>query len=298
MLICYGILSPNENTFYWKLSGWMSKIPECCAGLNLRCTTGKIQPLFTFSFVQGERVAELILHHARANECKDVLQFKKEMGQLVDQALSNTLSLGKVPARSCDIFIFMQCWMMTDFKKSNFNIIINSTVLLQPYISFCLDIMALWFPFVLWRSFKHSFLVLFLSTSSPATHQTGPLASPPHVFCFYISRSEWVTCCPKSLVLSSNTRSDTHMRTTVCSISSLYVAWSQSLLFFLFFFSLFFACCLFSEVYFARLLHCEGHSLLPFKNTRTTSPIFTSNCRNVWQFWKHLESNVSINIST
>lgn len=51
-----------------------------------------------FSFVQGERVAELILHHARANECKDVLQFKKEMGQLVDQALSNTLSLGKVPA--------------------------------------------------------------------------------------------------------------------------------------------------------------------------------------------------------
>lgn len=90
----------------------MSKIPEslrssCCTWLNLCCTTGKIYLLF--SFVQGERVAELILHHARANECQDVLQFKKEMGQLVDQALSNTLSLGKVPARSCDIFLFMQC---------------------------------------------------------------------------------------------------------------------------------------------------------------------------------------------
>lgn len=44
---------------------------------------------------QGERVAELILHHARANECQDVPQFKKEMAQLVDAALSNTLSLGK-----------------------------------------------------------------------------------------------------------------------------------------------------------------------------------------------------------
>ncbi|XP_035520644.1 uncharacterized aarF domain-containing protein kinase 2 [Morone saxatilis] len=45
---------------------------------------------------QGERVAELILHHARANECKDVPQFKKEMAQLVDHALSKTISLGKV----------------------------------------------------------------------------------------------------------------------------------------------------------------------------------------------------------
>ncbi|KAM3609156.1 uncharacterized protein V6R79_010398 [Siganus canaliculatus] len=45
---------------------------------------------------QGERVADLILHHARANECQDVPQFKKEMAELVDQALSNTISLGKV----------------------------------------------------------------------------------------------------------------------------------------------------------------------------------------------------------
>ncbi|XP_071778817.2 putative aarF domain-containing protein kinase 2 [Centroberyx gerrardi] len=45
---------------------------------------------------QGERVAELILHYARANECQDVPRFKKEMAQLVDHALSNTLSLGKI----------------------------------------------------------------------------------------------------------------------------------------------------------------------------------------------------------
>ncbi|XP_061578479.1 uncharacterized aarF domain-containing protein kinase 2 [Cololabis saira] len=45
---------------------------------------------------QGERVAELILHHARANECQDVPQFKKEMAELVDHAVSNTLSLGKI----------------------------------------------------------------------------------------------------------------------------------------------------------------------------------------------------------
>ncbi|KAK2842544.1 hypothetical protein Q5P01_012744 [Channa striata] len=45
---------------------------------------------------QGERVAELILHHARANECQDVQQFKEEMTQLVDHAVSNSLSLGKM----------------------------------------------------------------------------------------------------------------------------------------------------------------------------------------------------------
>ncbi|XP_057182926.1 uncharacterized aarF domain-containing protein kinase 2 [Triplophysa rosa] len=45
---------------------------------------------------RGERVAELILHHARASECQDVTRFKKEMAELVDGALSDTLSLGKI----------------------------------------------------------------------------------------------------------------------------------------------------------------------------------------------------------
>lgn len=41
-------------------------------------------------------MAELLLHHARANECQDIPRFKKEMAELVDHALRNTLSLGKV----------------------------------------------------------------------------------------------------------------------------------------------------------------------------------------------------------
>ncbi|KAF5908242.1 putative aarF domain-containing protein kinase 2, partial [Clarias magur] len=45
---------------------------------------------------QGDRVAELILNHARANECQDVPRFKKEMAELVNLAVSDTLSLGKV----------------------------------------------------------------------------------------------------------------------------------------------------------------------------------------------------------
>lgn len=59
---------------------------------------------FTF-FPQGEQVAELILHHARANECQDVSEFKKEMAQLVDNALSNTLSLGKVLTNYQNVFL-------------------------------------------------------------------------------------------------------------------------------------------------------------------------------------------------
>ncbi|KAG7454790.1 hypothetical protein MATL_G00263630 [Megalops atlanticus] len=45
---------------------------------------------------QGEKVAELILKHARANECRDVVRFQQEMAELVNKALSDTLSLGKV----------------------------------------------------------------------------------------------------------------------------------------------------------------------------------------------------------
>lgn len=59
--------------------------------------------------LQGERVAELILHHARANECQNVPQFKKEMAQLVDHALSNTLSLGKVLTEICALLLCLVC---------------------------------------------------------------------------------------------------------------------------------------------------------------------------------------------
>lgn len=52
-------------------------------------------------------MAELILRHARANECQDVPQFKKEMAQLVDQALSNNLSLGKVLNQICTFYLIV-----------------------------------------------------------------------------------------------------------------------------------------------------------------------------------------------
>ncbi|KAI8507659.1 putative aarF domain-containing protein kinase 2 [Branchiostoma belcheri] len=45
---------------------------------------------------EGEQVAELILHHARANECKNVAQFKKEMADLVQTARENTVTLGQI----------------------------------------------------------------------------------------------------------------------------------------------------------------------------------------------------------
>ncbi|XP_041111197.1 uncharacterized aarF domain-containing protein kinase 2 isoform X2 [Polyodon spathula] len=45
---------------------------------------------------QGEKVAELILHHARASECRDVERFKCEMAELVNEAKRNTVSLGKL----------------------------------------------------------------------------------------------------------------------------------------------------------------------------------------------------------
>ncbi|XP_074863267.1 putative aarF domain-containing protein kinase 2 isoform X2 [Carettochelys insculpta] len=45
---------------------------------------------------QGERVAELILHHSRANQCKDIKRFKAEMAELVSKARMNTVVLGKL----------------------------------------------------------------------------------------------------------------------------------------------------------------------------------------------------------
>ncbi|KFQ06019.1 putative aarF domain-containing protein kinase 2, partial [Haliaeetus albicilla] len=44
---------------------------------------------------QGERVAELILHHARANQCQDIERFKAEMAELVTKVRRNTIALGK-----------------------------------------------------------------------------------------------------------------------------------------------------------------------------------------------------------
>lgn len=50
---------------------------------------------FSFLVSQGERVAELILHHARANQCQDIERFKSEMAELVTKVRGNTIALGK-----------------------------------------------------------------------------------------------------------------------------------------------------------------------------------------------------------
>ncbi|XP_072255067.1 uncharacterized aarF domain-containing protein kinase 2 [Pyxicephalus adspersus] len=44
----------------------------------------------------GETVAELILYHARANQCIDVEAFKSQMAELVNEARRSKVSLGKV----------------------------------------------------------------------------------------------------------------------------------------------------------------------------------------------------------
>ncbi|ELW68845.1 Putative aarF domain-containing protein kinase 2 [Tupaia chinensis] len=49
---------------------------------------------------QGQRVAELILQHARASQCRDVEGFKAEMAALVSQARKNTITLEKVKLES------------------------------------------------------------------------------------------------------------------------------------------------------------------------------------------------------
>ncbi|KAI1882514.1 hypothetical protein AGOR_G00251540 [Albula goreensis] len=70
------------------------------AGIVARLSEGDLRnfrAVFTAVVLrEGEKVAELILNHARANECKDVARFKREMAELVNKALSDTLSLGKV----------------------------------------------------------------------------------------------------------------------------------------------------------------------------------------------------------
>ncbi|XP_044213589.1 uncharacterized aarF domain-containing protein kinase 2 [Thunnus albacares] len=80
---------------------------------------------------QGERVAELILHHARANECQDVPQFKKEMSQLVDNALSNTLSLGKIQVADLLSRVFSLLIKHKVKLESNFASIVFAIMVLE-----------------------------------------------------------------------------------------------------------------------------------------------------------------------
>ncbi|XP_028929063.1 uncharacterized aarF domain-containing protein kinase 2 isoform X2 [Ornithorhynchus anatinus] len=78
----------------------------------------------------GERVAELILHHARASECRDVERFKAEMADLVTRARENTVSLGKL--------------QVADLLSSVFKLLMTHKVKLESnFASMVLAIMVL-----------------------------------------------------------------------------------------------------------------------------------------------------------
>ncbi|KAI1238813.1 hypothetical protein IHE44_0011903 [Lamprotornis superbus] len=81
---------------------------------------------------QGERVAELILHHARANQCQDIERFKAEMAELVTKVRGNTIALGKASAPCQSHSPAVQCnlALKTETKKL-FGQLLNSPCVLQ-----------------------------------------------------------------------------------------------------------------------------------------------------------------------
>ncbi|XP_038176660.1 uncharacterized aarF domain-containing protein kinase 2 isoform X2 [Arvicola amphibius] len=80
---------------------------------------------------QGHRVAELILHHARANECKDVERFKAEMATLVTQARKNTITLEKLQVSSLLSSVFKLLMIHKVKLESNFASIVFAIMVLE-----------------------------------------------------------------------------------------------------------------------------------------------------------------------
>ncbi|XP_077195967.1 putative aarF domain-containing protein kinase 2 isoform X2 [Paroedura picta] len=80
---------------------------------------------------QGERVAELILHHSRANQCKDVERFKAEMAELVRKARSNTIALGKLQVASLLSSVFKLLMAHKVKLESNFASVVFAIMVLE-----------------------------------------------------------------------------------------------------------------------------------------------------------------------
>lgn len=81
---------------------------------------------------KGEQVAELILHHARENECSDVAAFKREMAELVDSTLSgNTLSLAKIQVSDLLSRVFSLLIKHKVKLESNFASIVFAIMVLE-----------------------------------------------------------------------------------------------------------------------------------------------------------------------
>lgn len=80
---------------------------------------------------QGQRVAELILHHARASECRDVEGFKAEMAMLVTQARKDTITLEKLQVSSLLSNVFKLLMTHKVKLESNFASIVFAIMVLE-----------------------------------------------------------------------------------------------------------------------------------------------------------------------
>nr|XP_028602508.1 uncharacterized aarF domain-containing protein kinase 2 isoform X1 [Podarcis muralis] len=80
---------------------------------------------------QGERVAELILHHSRANRCKDVERFKADMAELVTKARDSTVALGKFQVASLLSSVFKLLMTHQVKLESNFASVVFAIMVLE-----------------------------------------------------------------------------------------------------------------------------------------------------------------------
>ncbi|XP_048196300.1 uncharacterized aarF domain-containing protein kinase 2 [Perognathus longimembris pacificus] len=80
---------------------------------------------------QGHKVAELFLHHSRANECKDVERFKAEMATLVTQARKNIIALEQLQVSNLLSNVFKLLMIHKVKLESNFASIVLAIMVLE-----------------------------------------------------------------------------------------------------------------------------------------------------------------------
>ncbi|CAH2276559.1 Hypothetical predicted protein [Pelobates cultripes] len=80
---------------------------------------------------QGDKVGELILHHARANQCSDEEGFKLQMAELVNDARNNTITLGKLQVAVLLSHVFRLLMTHKVKLESNFASIVFAILVLE-----------------------------------------------------------------------------------------------------------------------------------------------------------------------
>ncbi|XP_039625439.1 uncharacterized aarF domain-containing protein kinase 2 isoform X1 [Polypterus senegalus] len=101
---------------------------------------------------QGAKVAELILHHARASECSSVEKFKLEMAELVNEARKNTITLEKLHVADLLSRVFRLLITHKVKLESNFASIVFAIMVLEGVgrsLDPNLDILEMAKPFLL-----------------------------------------------------------------------------------------------------------------------------------------------------